>query len=355
MKIFYAVQATGNGHIARAQELLPYLERYGKVDVFLSGGNSSLDMSKKLPIRFRSKGISLFYNSNGGLNYWNTIRHLSPIKAYREAKDLPVEKYDIVINDFESITSLACRLKNIPSVNFGHQASFMSDKTPRPDKKDFLGELVLKKYAPAQQYVGLHFEQYDHFILSPVIKKGILNASPKDDGHVTVYLPHYSDLVIAKKLKPIKDVHFHVFSKRVKSNEVNKNITFMPVDNESFVNSMIHSTGIITGAGFETPAESLFLGKKLMVLPIKGQYEQLCNAAALKHFDVPVVDTLDDYFPGYVKNWLLDPSCKKLTLSQSTPMIVAKVIQTALSQKKESGFEQSFPDLQSLNYNVWQL
>jgi len=37
MKIFYAVQATGNGHISRAMELLPYLERYGKVDIFLSG------------------------------------------------------------------------------------------------------------------------------------------------------------------------------------------------------------------------------------------------------------------------------------------------------------------------------
>ena len=42
MKIFYAVQATGNGHISRAMELLPYLERYGQVDIFLSGANNSL-------------------------------------------------------------------------------------------------------------------------------------------------------------------------------------------------------------------------------------------------------------------------------------------------------------------------
>ena len=34
MKIFYAVQATGNGHISRAVELLPYLQQYGQVDVF---------------------------------------------------------------------------------------------------------------------------------------------------------------------------------------------------------------------------------------------------------------------------------------------------------------------------------
>jgi len=36
MKILYAVQATGNGHISRATQLLPYMEKYGEVDVFLS-------------------------------------------------------------------------------------------------------------------------------------------------------------------------------------------------------------------------------------------------------------------------------------------------------------------------------
>ena len=36
MKIFYAVQATGNGHISRAIEILPYLRKYGEVDIFLS-------------------------------------------------------------------------------------------------------------------------------------------------------------------------------------------------------------------------------------------------------------------------------------------------------------------------------
>ena len=59
MKIFYAIQATGNGHISRAMELLPYLQHYGEVDLFLSGSNSTLDLSA--PIKFRSKGLSLFY------------------------------------------------------------------------------------------------------------------------------------------------------------------------------------------------------------------------------------------------------------------------------------------------------
>ncbi|NBR37369.1 MAG: hypothetical protein EBT80_08470 [Chitinophagales bacterium] len=42
MKIFYAVQATGNGHISRAMTLMPHLQKWGTVDVFLSGNNSHL-------------------------------------------------------------------------------------------------------------------------------------------------------------------------------------------------------------------------------------------------------------------------------------------------------------------------
>lgn len=48
MKIFYAVQATGNGHISRAMTLLPYLQQYGTVDIFLSGDNSNLQLDAPL-------------------------------------------------------------------------------------------------------------------------------------------------------------------------------------------------------------------------------------------------------------------------------------------------------------------
>ncbi|HMP91723.1 MAG TPA: hypothetical protein PKD90_02560 [Phnomibacter sp.] len=66
MKIFYAVQATGNGHISRAIQLMPHLQKLGQVDVFLSGANATLEAP--LPIKYRSQGLSLFYSRCGGLN-----------------------------------------------------------------------------------------------------------------------------------------------------------------------------------------------------------------------------------------------------------------------------------------------
>ena len=327
MKIFYAIQATGNGHISRAMELMPFLQQYGEVDVFLSGSNSNLNAA--LPVKFRSNGMSLFYGNRGGLDYRKMLMAFSPIRIWNEAKSLPVEKYDVVINDFESITSLACRLKKVKSINFGHQASFMSPHTPRPSRKDPAGEIVLKNYAPATTYTGLHFEKYDDFILPPVIKNQILQADPKDLGHITVYLSHYSDEVVAAALQKLDGLQFEVFSKKIKTKTTIGNITYIPVSSDAFNQSMIHAQGIITGAGVETPAEALYLGKKLMCLPIRGQYEQLCNAEALKRFDVPILYSLDDQFSTQVQSWLTGPGHKPLTLSHSTYEIVQQVMEKA--------------------------
>lgn len=302
MKIFYAVQATGNGHISRAMQLLPYLQKFGEVDIFLSGANATLNTY--LPIRYRSKGLSLFYSTCGGLDFKQMWRHNSVVRALREARALPVEKYDVVINDFDFITSRACMYKKVPSVQFGHQASFMSSKVPRPEKKGRFGELILQQYAPASRYLGLHFQCYDSFIFPPVIKDYFLRGNPKDAGHITVYLPAYERHCLEDHFRAFPHLHFHWFLKGVKEVCRMGNITFSPVENDLFNNSMLNCHGIITGGGFETPAEALYLGKKLMCIPIRGQYEQQCNAAALRHMGVKVLDDIDDFFATEISLWL---------------------------------------------------
>jgi uncharacterized protein (TIGR00661 family) len=334
MKIFYAVQATGNGHISRAMELLPYLERYGKVDLFLSGANNSLQLDSA--VKYRSRGLSLFYTDKGGLDYWKIAREFSPLRIMKEVRDLPVEKYDLVLNDFESITSLACAYKKVPSVNFGHQASFVSPKTPRPEQKNVMGEWILRNYARATQYIGLHFKQYDDFILPPVIKKEILQAEPQDKGHITVYLSSYSDATVKQYLEHLTDFRFQVFSKEVKQPIQQGNVLFIPVSKNAFNKSLINCQAIITGAGFETPAEALYLGKKLLVIPIRGQYEQDCNGAALAKMGVPVVNTLNADFPVVFRQWMERKKRPALSLDHSTESIVSYLMHNCTEQKKNT-------------------
>jgi uncharacterized protein (TIGR00661 family) len=302
MKIFYAVQATGNGHISRATQLYPYLQKFGEVDFFLSGNNATLHTN--LPVKYKSEGCSLHYSKCGGLQYWDIIKNVRPTQIYKEAQSLPLKKYDVIINDFESITSLACKLQNVKSVQFGHQASFHSEHTPRPNKKSIVGEMILKHYATATQYIGLHFDKYDSFIHEPVIKDEIVHCEPKDLGHITVYLPSFQKDCLENAFKKMPSVVFHWFLEGVTFKHQVGNIVYYPISQEKFNQSLITCHGIITGGGFETPAEALFLEKKILSIPIRDHYEQLCNAAALKKMGVPVIYEVGDDFNLVIEQWL---------------------------------------------------
>lgn len=302
MKIFYAIQATGNGHISRAMQLYPYLKKFGEVDFFLSGSNASLNLD--LPVKYTSKGCSLFYSACGGLDYWKITKNINLTKLIKEAKSLPIKKYDIVINDFDSITSLACKFQKVHSVQLGHQASFVSKLTPRPEKKSMMGEIILQHFASAPKNIGLHFEKYDSFIRPPIIKEEILLADPVDNKHITVYLPSFDKFCLENAFNNLPDIDFHWFLNDIKTKTTIKNITYYPVNQTYFNASLISCHGIITGGGFETPAEALFLKKKILSIPIQNHYEQECNAAALKKMGVPVVYDVGKHFDKIIANWL---------------------------------------------------
>ena len=302
MKIFYAIQATGNGHISRATQLYPYLQKFGEVDFFLSGNYASLKTD--LPIKYKSDGCSLHYSKCGGLDYWEIAKNIQPIQMYKDAKSLPLKDYDVVINDFDSITSLACKMQKVNSVQFGHQASFVSENTPRPEKRSIKGEMILKHYANSPKQIGLHFEKYDSFIHPPIIKDEIVLAEPKDLKHITVYLPSFDKDCLEKAFNKLSDVQFHWFLNDIQTKHTVGNITYFPVSQKLFNESLIHCHGIITGGGFETPAEALYLQKKILSIPIRDHYEQECNAAALKKLGVPVVYEVGDNFDQIIENWL---------------------------------------------------
>lgn len=330
MKIFYAIQATGNGHISRAMELLPHLEKYGTIDIFLSGSNSTLALNA--PVTYRSKGASLIYTCDGNLNYQKTFSAFSLKRLLREAKELPVEEYDLVINDFEAITSRACKVKHVNSVHFGHQASFVSDKTPRPEKKNRIGEWILKNYAKGAQNLGLHFDRYDDFILPPVIKSEIWNGYVTDKGHITVYLPSYCDKELMDIFSTMKGYRFEIFSRQSTSVVKEKNITLLPVDKILFNNSFTSCHGIITGAGFETPAEAIYMKKKILAIPIGGQYEQICNAAALEKMGIKTLSRIDDGFFTQVDQWLSQPAPQYDIQFKTTEDIVDQLMELHASK-----------------------
>jgi uncharacterized protein (TIGR00661 family) len=83
---------------------------------------------------------------------------------------------------------------------------------------------------------------------------------------------------------------------------------------------------LLTGGGFEAPAEALYLNKKLMVVPMRAQYEQQCNAEALRRDGVKVVETIDSKFHLEIEEWFSSEYTIQMEFPEQTREIVEKII-----------------------------
>ena len=295
MRILYAIQGTGNGHLARATEIVPILKSMVNTDVLVSGTQADLKVPFRIDYQF--SGLSFIVGQNGGVDIPGTIRKTHILKFLREIISLPVNQYDLVISDFEPISSWACRLRRKTCIGLSHQNAVLHPSAPQPETNDLFGKFILKKYAPANIKYGFNFEAPSPDVFPPVIRAAIRNAESTVKPHYTVYLPAYSDRQILDVLSRIPHIEWHVFSKHSKLSYSVGNIHIQPVSLDNFTQSFLSCTGLICTAGFEGPAEAIFLGKKLCVIPMKNQYEQYCNAACLKSMGIKVLDQFADSAP----------------------------------------------------------
>lgn len=324
MNILYAIQGTGNGHLSRAMDIIPCLKQHGNVDILVSGTQG--DLSLPFHLKYKLRGLSFIFGKAGGVDLWKTFVKSNIRKLVKEINALPVENYDLVINDFEPVSSWACYMKNIPCIGLSHQAAVLAEEAPKAEHTDMLGKLILKNYAPNTSQYGFHFKSYENHIFTPVIRAQVRNQKIENKGHYTVYLPAYDDKRLIAKLSQFKNVRWDVFSKHNRKAFTHKNITVQPIHNEMFVSSMASSEGVLCGAGFETPAEALFMKKKLLVIPMKNQYEQQLNAAALKEMGVPVIKNLHDKNDMIINAWIDSSKIIEVNYPDMTHEIINQII-----------------------------
>ncbi|MES2477706.1 MAG: glycosyltransferase family protein [Bacteroidota bacterium] len=332
MKILYAVQGTGNGHIARALDIYPALTEFGDVDILLSGIQG--DIQLPFPVKYRLGGLSFIFGKHGGVDKWATVKKMKLVKLIRDIYTLPVHNYDLIINDFEVVSAWACKLRKKNCISLSHQSAVLHPDTPKPQQKDFFGDWILKYYAPTNSFFGFHFKAFDKNIFTPIIRKQVRELKVSDEGHYTVYLPSYDDNTLVKELSAFETIKWQVFSKHCKEAFDFKNIQVKPIENDAFVRSMASSKGILCGAGFETPAETLFLGKKLLSIPMHGQYEQQCNAAFLASMGIPVIDALSKKNRAIIAEWLDNDKHIKVNYPDNTKQVVTQVVEAYWATQK---------------------
>jgi uncharacterized protein (TIGR00661 family) len=289
MKILFGIQATGNGHISRSREVVHRLRSRGhEVRVLFSGrdpsGLKEIEVFKPFDVR---RGLT-FQTSRGQMQYLKTVFTLNLPRFYRDIYDFDASGVDLVITDYEPLSARVARRFRIPSIGIGHQYAFYYD-IPIAGANPFTRRL-LQAFAPADHPVGLHWHHFGQPILPPIIPGHLDGSRPVKADKVLVYLPFDHPDEVQMVLTLFTTHRFFIYGIDKLNSPVDKgHLHIRPYSRSGFLQDLEDCNGVICGAGFELAAEALQLGKKLLVKPLKGQFEQLSNALALENLQLAMV------------------------------------------------------------------
>ncbi len=301
MKILYGIQGTGNGHITRARALVPELRKTGMDIDFIFSGRDKADFFDMdiFGTDYRCfSGLSLV-TEKGRLDTIKTITQNHFGEFIRDVKNLDLDAYDLVLSDFEPVTAWAAKLKGKTSLGISHQCAFLQD-VPKVNGY-YAAKLLMKIFAPTKINIGLHWYHFNQSILPPLIEPH--HSKPVIPKKIVVYMGFEELDDIINFLLPYPQYNFMIYAK-VNELRTLGHITVKPLSTE-FHRDLEDACGVISNAGFELASECLYLGKKLLVKPLLGQYEQLSNALALEELGKgTVMHTLDT---SILEAWLNQP------------------------------------------------
>lgn len=120
------------------------------------------------------------------------------------------------------------------------------------------------------------------FIVPPLLRSEVKALTPTAGKSLLIYMvnPGYGTEVEAFH-RSYPEIALDCFwDKKDEPEElvVDDTLTFHQLDDQKFIEKMAQSKGYITTAGFESVCEAMYLGKPAMMIPVKGHYEQACNA-----------------------------------------------------------------------------
>ena len=333
MKILYGINATGNGHISRARIIIAELKKRGHdISCIISGRNddSLYDIEEFKPFVLK-KGFT-FSKKDGKINYLRTLFNIDLIQFVKDIKSID-EQFDLVITDFEPVSAYFSRIKNIPAFGIGHQYSFYKN-IPMTVKMRFTRILFPYIYTPIKNVIPSHFSHFNQHILPPFLSKIITNHNLKANSkdNVLVYLAWEELEKMIALLNQIEEKHF-IYYCDIQNQKVVKNVTLKPFSENGFKNDLIENKYLITNAGFQLPAEALFVGKKILCKPLDGQPEQEHNAKILNDLGYATISKTIDI--NSINNWL--HSSKKIKIDFPNPLEL--IIDIIENKNKDFSYE----------------
>ncbi|MCG3758493.1 glycosyltransferase [Vibrio cincinnatiensis] len=299
MRILYGVQGTGNGHITRARAMSQaFSQRNIPVDFLFSGREKTDYFSMECFGDFHVRRGLSFVTERGEVHYLKTVMQTNLWAFFQEVRGLDLTGYDLVINDFEPVSAWAARHQGVPCISLSHQNAFRYSVPLKG--ATWLDKTILQYFAPADYHLALHWYHFNQSILPPIVQTQ--SSSVGNERFILVYLPFEEIRQVCDLLTRFSHHQFVFYHPQVAKEQMVENIELKPLCHRSFQHHLHRCSGVIANGGFELPSEALSLGKKLLLKPLFGQFEQQSNVATLELLGL--ASSMDFLDASAISRWL---------------------------------------------------
>ncbi len=296
MKILYGVVGEGMGHATRSKVVITHLLAQGHEVKIIVSGRAHDFLRRFFPDVEEIAGLTMVYEENAvkrGRTLRNFLKELPLWGGWadnfevmtRISESFPA---DCVMSDFESHAYLYGQKHELPVISIDNMQVLnrceIDVEIPEDERIDYaIARGIVKAKLPG----CFHYLVTSFFfprvrkprtsLYPPILRDDILNARAKAarGEHLLVYQTSdsYSEL-----LPVLKGLGIPVTVYGLGKDAVDGNLTMKSFSEQGFVDDLASARGVIAGGGFSLLSEAVYLGKPILSVPVRKQFEQLLNA-----------------------------------------------------------------------------
>ncbi len=310
-KFVFAVQGEGRGHLTQAIAVYEMLTNHGHtVSCVIVGSSKNRQIPEFFTRKFNVPVISVASpnfttdNKSKSIRLGSTvIDNLLRINEYRSSlkiisRTIKEHQPDIIINFYEPLIACYASTNKCPAriIAIAHQYIYLHPRFRFPGGHN-LQSWAITWYTRLTAHgsdLQLAISMYDIpkamnkklEVCPPLLRKQIFALNSTEEDFILVYLlnsGYAQDIVKYHKKNPDVKLVCFTDSKEVKEQHkgelrLHENLVFYSLNDTKFLDLMSRCKGLVCTAGFESVCEAMYLDKPVMMVPVKGHYEQYCNA-----------------------------------------------------------------------------
>lgn len=283
---------------------------------------------------------SFIYNLLRVGQYFRSIRMIN--------KTVKKLQPDLIISFYEPLTGLYRFLykRHIPCISIAHQ--FGWKYTGYISGGSFAEVLAMRFLTSITSYGSdklfcIYPKEKDEIpeekivFIPPLIRKEIKNAIVTNNGSITCYLLNsgYIDEVIKWHNSHPEQVIQCFADNWANKTSAGSTLFFYEIDDTNFIEAIRSCRALISTAGYELICEAIYLGKPVLMVPVKNHFEQHLNSIFFEHIGAGLSSHFFDLNKLLNFTGIYKPVIGLKDWTEKGPAIIEKHINELLNRKSD--------------------